>query len=214
MTTLSHTKYQAIAADEASNFFSSNLQRLFLLKQRTPWFKNWQCFLFWVYWEHEFSLCLFYEPLSNTKEIAVLGKGWRCNSPILFNRIGWWKAIRPKEFSGIIIISKLNGDFVNIIRVINGVFLNLLKWQTVLKPQNGVCSLWLGMSESWQELKLLFLLHKPLFWFGPRGLTSTSFSSDNQIELAQVQVQVGDITSVLFVMTHCTGCDNDYVDEE
>jgi hypothetical protein len=32
---------------------------------------------------------------------------------------------------------KLNGDFVNIIRVINGVFLNLLKWQTVLKPQKA-----------------------------------------------------------------------------
>jgi hypothetical protein len=66
-----------------------------------------------------------------------------------------------------------------------------------------------------QELKwLISITQSSSLWFGPRGLTSTSFSSDNQIELAQVQVQVGDITSVLFVMTHCTGCDNDYVDEE
>jgi hypothetical protein len=89
-------------------------------------------------------------------------------------------------------------------------FLNLLKIQTVLKPQKRRMPLWLGMFE-WilQELnELLFLIitQAPL-WFGPRGLTSTSFSSDiSQIELAQVQVQAGRRHNKCSSSLWCTHC--------
>lgn len=120
-------KYQAIAADEASNFFSSTSSKeLFAKTKNNLDLKIDNASLIFEYIENtSLAMPVFKATTKYTKMSTevFLVKVEDVILPFLFNRIADEKA-QTKEFSGIIIISKLNGDFVNGYKVINGVFVS------------------------------------------------------------------------------------------
>jgi hypothetical protein len=222
-------KYQAIAADEASNFFSSTSSKeLFAKTKNNLDLKIDNASLSCEYIENtSLAMPVFKATTKYTKMSTqvFLVKVEDVILPFLFNRIADEKA-QTKEFSGIIIISELNGDFVNGYKVINGVFISQFIKNTnstkTSKTAYAPCG-WECLSESWQELNEVVISNNytsPSFDFGPRGLTSTSFSSDiSQIGTSSGSSSgssSGDITSVPFFPCDdpLHGCDNDYVDEE
>jgi hypothetical protein len=101
--------------------------------------------------------------------------------PFLFNRIADEKA-QTKEFSGIFIISKLNGDFVNGYKVENGIFVSQFVENNATsktsKTMYAPCG-WECLSEAWQNLNEVVITPNRFksFDFGPRGLSNTGIGN-------------------------------------
>lgn len=181
-------KYQAIAADEVTDFFTSAPSKeLFNKTTNGLDLKIDNASLSFEHIENTtiglpiFKATTKYSKMSTE---VFLVKVEDAILPFLFNRIADDK-VNTIEFSGSIIISELNGDFVNGYKVENGVFVSQLVINnsdsktsknsiTMKAPCNWDC-----LGNPWQNLNEVVITPNRFksFNFGPRGLSNTGIGN-------------------------------------